>query len=290
MLVKKNIAKFWAIFAEKFGMPLSVIELPRNIEKDSPEYTKAEEILAAVQEETGIIVPDGFVLKFLEAVRNGEAGYERFIEICNKEISKRVFGATLIAEEGKRGQGSYALGSEHSERFEGYVTFDAAVLEAALNESLIRRLIDYNYDTDFYPRFEFVEFSPGMFITFSQSLYNLAQSGLEIPKKWAYEKLKIPVPRKGEEVLEIKQQTPIVPQQGPDNKIDMRETSPPAPLQRGESEWQELFKEYPELEQAFKSIDRLNERYQAIYADEVDKAIASIKKKSIPASGSCCGT
>ncbi|MCU0645782.1 MAG: DUF935 domain-containing protein, partial [bacterium] len=186
--VKKNVAKFWAIFAEKFGMPLAQVIIPRNVEPGSSEYTKIEEILEGIQEETGIRVPEGFEVKFLEAMRNGEAGYERFIATCNSEISKRVFGATLISEEGKRGQGSYALGAEHSDIFEEYITFDAAVVEAALSESLIRRLVDFNFDVEYYPRFEFVEFAVGIFISFSQSIANLVNTGLKIPEDWVYDK------------------------------------------------------------------------------------------------------
>ena len=69
--VKKNIAKFWAIYAEKFGMPLSMVKVPRNFDKNGPEAAWVEEILRAIQEETGIQVPDGFEVSFLEAMRSG---------------------------------------------------------------------------------------------------------------------------------------------------------------------------------------------------------------------------
>lgn len=286
--VKKNVAKFWAIFAEKFGMPLSTIIIPNNVKKGSQEYNAAKNILDAVQEETGILVPDGFELKFLEAVRSGEAGYERFIEICNKEISKRVFGATLIAEEGKRGQGSYALGQEHSEIFEEYVTFDAAVLEAAISEQLIKRLVSFNWDVDVYPRFEFIEFAVGIFISFSQSIHNLVQSGLDIPKSWVYEKLKIPVPKEGDEVLDIRQPAALPSSAGPDNKIKMSDEHSPdspaanrSPFEGGlEKTLKDMFKEAPEIKEIFKNIDKLSERYQNIMASEYEKLGELLKKKS----------
>lgn len=262
--VKKNIAKFWAIFAEKFGMPLSMVKIPRNASVE--DIDKIGEILDAIQEETGIQVPDGFEISFLEAVRNGEAGYERFIEICNKEISKRVFGATLIAEEGKRGQGSYALGQEHSEIFEEYVTFDAAVLEAAISEQLIKRLIDFNWDTDQYPRFEFVEFSVGIFISFSQAIQNLVNAGMKIPVKWAHKMSRIPEPRDGEDILKPVK-TEQIPAKPPDNKTKM-------------DEFREFFKENAEAEEVFRDIDKLSERYQALMAEQYEKFIAALKKKS----------
>jgi len=270
--VKKNVAKFWAIFAEKFGMPLAQVTIPRNIEPGSDEYDKIEDILEGIQEETGIRVPEGFEVKFLEAMRNGEAGYERFIEICNKEISKRIFGATLIAEEGKRGQGSYALGQEHSEIFEEYVTFDAAVLEAAINEQLIKRLIDYNWDTTEYPRFEFIEFSPGIFITFSQSIQNLVNTGLKIGEDWVYDKLRIPKPREGEKTLEVAKPQ-VQPNQGIDNKIKMSDVI---------EEMRATFAEDTQANEIFKNVDRISERYRDLMAGEFDKLADMIKKKSLP--------
>lgn len=276
--VKKNVAKFWAIYAEKFGMPLSMIQLPRSVKKNDTDYTAAKEILEAIQEETGIMVPEGFELSFLEATRAGEAGYERFIEICNKEISKRVFGATLISEEGKRGQGSYALGAEHSGIFEDYVVFDALVLEAAFSEQLIRPLIDYNWEnTEYYPQFVFDEFDPGVFITFSQSLYNLTSVGLDIPKAWAYEKLKIPAPKEGEAVLEIKQQATGALAAGQDNKSVNSERRDAA---------RSRFADDAELLKSFTNVDRLAERYEALMAAEYEKFVSELKKKRLAASGS----
>jgi phage gp29-like protein len=276
--VKKNVAKFWAIFAEKFGMPLAQVIIPRNIEPGSTEYAKIEEILEGIQEETGIRVPQGFEVKFLEAMRNGEAGYEKFIGTCNSEISKRVFGATLISEEGKRGQGSYALGAEHSDIFEEYITFDAAVLEAALSEALIRRVVDFNFDVEYYPRFEFVEFAVGIFISFSQSIANLVSTGLKIPEDWVYEKLHIPKPKAGDKVLEMAQsQSPGgSPQsgQGLDNKAKMSEAIEGI---------RQAFKEDSTAGEIFSSLDRLSERYRDLMAGEFDKLAELVKKKSLTA-------
>lgn len=280
--VKKNVAKFWAIYAEKFGMPLSMVTIPRNASE--ADLTKVTEILAAIQEETGIQVPEGFEVKFLEATRTGGDSYERFIEICNKEISKRVFGATLISEEGKRGQGSYALGSEHAELFEDYVIFDASILESAVNEQLFRRWLPLNWDIDEFPRFEFIEFSVGIFISFSQSIYNLMQAGLKIPADWVYEKLRIPKPRPGEEILEA----PIRPGEnslmnkpGQDGDEELPESSRPD----NKIKMAELFQNEtltPEQQAIITSLDRLNERYQGILAEKYEALAETLKKKVSP--------
>lgn len=275
--VKKNVAKFWAIYAEKFGMPLSKVTVPRNA--DPAELTKAQEIMDAIQEETGIRVPEGFIVEFMEATRSGEASYEKFIELCNAEISKRTQGATLIAEAGKRGSGgSYALGSEHSDLFEDIIFFDACVMEAALTEQLIKRLVRYNWDVQSYPRFEFIEFSVGIFITFSQSIYNLVQSGLKISTDWVYNILKIPKPKEGEAVLEAPKPVTASPKPGQDGNSEPSEASPKPD---NKIKMAEIFADLTDDEKAIiTSLDRLSERYQGLMAEKYEALAESIKKKA----------
>ncbi|MCK5740126.1 DUF935 family protein, partial [bacterium] len=200
--LKKNAAKFWAIYAEKFSLPTLKITVPRNVKKNSAEYALAENLIDQYQEDTGIIIPEGMLAEILEASGKGWANYEQLVDLCNKEISKRSVGATLVSEEGKRGQGSYALGSEHADLLDDYIVFDDRVLTTAVNEQLIQRLIRLNWGVvRRYPEFEFVDFSVGTFISFSQSIGNLVNAGVPIPRGWVMRMLKIPEPRDGEAVL-----------------------------------------------------------------------------------------
>ena len=130
--LKKNEAKFWAIFSERFGMPQVSVQMPNN--PSAEDQQKATDVINGLQTSAGIKIPKGFEVSFLEATRKGDVNYDNFIERCNKEISKVVLGATLSTEEGKRGQGSYALGHEHVGIMEDYVVFDAAMTSAAINE------------------------------------------------------------------------------------------------------------------------------------------------------------
>lgn len=278
--VKKNVAKFWAIFAEKFGMPLTKVTIPRTASAE--ELAKADEIMDAIQEETGIRVPDGFIVEFMEAMRSGEASYEKFIEVCNSEISKRTQGATLISETGKRGSGgSYALGSEHSDLFEDIIFFDACVMEAAITEQLIRRLVRYNWDVQNYPRFEFIEFAVGIFITFSQSIYNLTNAGLKISSDWVYEKLRIPKPKPNEDVLEAPKPVAVSPKPGQDGAQESPEDSQKKPDNK--IKMAEMFADLDltdEEKAIITSLDRLSERYQRLMAEKYEALAESIKKKA----------
>lgn len=198
--LKKNEAKFWAIYSERFGMPLTKITLPNN--PTEADKTAADNLIDAIQTTSGIRVPKGFEADFMEAVRRGDVNYDNFIERCNKEISKVVLGATLTTEEGKRGQGSYALGQGHTAIMEDYIIFDAAMTSQAINEQLIRQLVDLNYSTTEYPRFEWLGVNIGSLISFSQSIGTLVDKGFKVPVSYVRNMTGIPEPEGDEEVLQ----------------------------------------------------------------------------------------
>jgi phage gp29-like protein len=239
--LKENEAKFWAIFSERFGMPLTRVEMPAKATPE--EIAKVDEILEAVRKDTGIRVPKGFVVDFLEAERSGEVGYDNFIERCNKEISKIIIGQTLSSEEGKRGQGSYALGQTHAQTMEDYVAFDAFDLSHAVNEQIIKRLVDYNFLTEVYPKFKFLGIDIGALISLSQTMANLVNAGMKIPVQWAHESTGIPMATDDQEILK-----PMEVQSGklapgkPDNRSNMQEFQEdfiPDP-----DEYEELYEQY----------------------------------------------
>ena len=203
--LKENEAKFWAIFSERFGMPIVKVTQPRSRtsgSSDAADKAKIMEIFEAAKSDTGITTPEGFLVEYLEATRSGDAQYNPFIERCNKEISKIILGQTLSNEEGSRGQGSYALGQTHAQTLEDYIAFDAVDIAVAINEQLIKQLVDINYITNRYPIFEFLGVDIGALISLSQSVANLAKAGLKIPVKWVYQSSGIPFPKENEEVLQ----------------------------------------------------------------------------------------
>jgi phage gp29-like protein len=227
--LKENEAKFWAIFSERFGMPITDITTPRKM--DAVDKAKVSEIMEAVQRDTGISHPEGFTVGFLEATRSGDAAYNSFLERCNKEISKIILGQTLSNEEGSRGQGSYALGQTHAETMDDYIAFDAVDIAVAINEQLIKPLVDINFITKRYPTFEFLGIDLGALISMSQSIQNLVNSGLKIPVKWAYQSSGIPVPKEDEEILKpvpVNNSYPATPGAKPDNRTKMLEDTEPA--------------------------------------------------------------
>jgi len=200
--LKKQEFKFWAVFSERFGMPLPKVEVPSNTAPGDLTDLAANKLLEAVNYDTGVKVPKGLILEFLEATRTGDAGYSNFIKMCDAEISKAVLGQTLTVEN-TQGTGSAGLGSVHSDVLSAYTLFDTIITQSAFNLQLIKRLVDLNYaDVDQYPKFSWKITESGLLAIVAQALPQLVQSGLPVSKKWVYEILRMMEPESEEDILE----------------------------------------------------------------------------------------
>ena len=223
--------KFWLVFLEKFGSPTVTVSVSK--EASDPDRKKVKTILKALQQETGIVLPEGFELKLLEAARHGDAGYDRLIEVCNAEISKAVLGQTLTTEQGRRGARS--LGQVHQEVLHNLLQFDGEALEATINEQAVERLVDFNYaDVEDYPAFRIPLKPRREIVPFTQSLEGLVRMGTRIPERYVHDELDIPVPADDEPVLQL---TATATPGGPaepfaERRITRTELEPPAFKQR----------------------------------------------------------
>ena len=146
---KKEGWKSWIIFLNKYGTPTAVGTYPPG--SDVIEQQKLLDIVETIQEETGVIIPEGMAISFLEASHAGPASYRDLADACNAEISKAILGATQTVEEGRRG--SYALSRAHSEVRRERVEADSVDIADVIQQQLVKRLIDYNFVTDIYPQF-----------------------------------------------------------------------------------------------------------------------------------------
>jgi SPP1 gp7 family putative phage head morphogenesis protein len=140
---KKNGIKFWVIFAEKFGSPTAVGKYP--VGATEPEQEKLLTAIKSIQQETGIIIPDGMIIELLEAQRamSGKNTYESLCEYMDRSISKVVLGQTLTTQPGD--SGSYALGQVQESVRQDIVKADADLLSERLNKQVVRWICDYNF-------------------------------------------------------------------------------------------------------------------------------------------------
>jgi phage gp29-like protein len=150
---KRQVLRFWVMFCEKYGTPTAVLKHP--LAATDSEKRGYRRIIGSIQQETGLVVPEGVELSLLEAERHGGGGsYRELIEFCNREMSKALLGQTLTTE--TEGRGSYALGRVHQAVRADIVRQDAQALMALVNTQLVRWIVDLNFPAALrlYPRWQ----------------------------------------------------------------------------------------------------------------------------------------
>lgn len=196
---KKNGIKFWLIFLEKFGMPTAVGKYPSGT---SPEQQQALlDAIDAIQNETGVKIPETMAIDLLEAARTGKVTYETLCEYMDKQVSKAVLGQTASTE-GTPGK----LGNEQGQEEvrQDILKGDSDLVCEKLNTTLIPWIVDYNFpNVTAYPKL-WLRTEP------EKDLKELAERdktltndiGLPVGKKYFYETYNIPEPEAGEELVE----------------------------------------------------------------------------------------
>lgn len=198
--LKKNSSKFWAIYLEKFAAPIVIAEEPNNI---SPEdRAKLDSFINNVRMATGIKVPEGTVIKFLEAQQHGIDTFEKFLEYVDSSIAIAILGQTLTSDNGS-GTGSYALGSVHEKVRQDILQADINMLESTINDYIIKPLVDYNFsDVKSYPKWKIVKKDTVNLKDMSDVVKTLSEAGMKtIPVNYLHELFGIPVPEENEDCL-----------------------------------------------------------------------------------------
>lgn len=195
---KKNGIKFWLIFLEKFGMPTAVGKYPPGT---PPEQQKALlDAIDAIQNETGVKIPDTMAIDLLEAARSGKGTYETLCEYMDRQCSKAVLGQTATTE-GTPGK----LGNEdaQNETRQDIVEADAGLLDECLNNTLVRWIVDYNFPgVTAYPKLHTRTEAEKDLKPLAERDKTLTRDiGLPVAKSYFYQTYGIPVPEKGEEVV-----------------------------------------------------------------------------------------
>jgi phage gp29-like protein len=201
---KKHGIKFWMVFLEKFGMPTTVGKYPSGT-LDAAKKTLLNAI-EAIQTDTGITMPDNMSVEFLEASRTGSVTHEQLCEYMDKQISKRVLGQTATTE-GTAGK----LGNEETqgETKQELTEADADLLDACLNDTLIKWIVDYNFpDVKAYPQIKtFANANADLAGRVAVDKTLVVDIGLPVGKAYFYETYGIPQPADGEDLVNVPPRT-----------------------------------------------------------------------------------
>jgi len=198
--LKKCTLQHWALFNEKFGSPTAVARYSAAMTEE--DLQKLEDTVASLPRDTGVLLPEGVALEFLEARRSSGANtYRELADWCNDEISKIILGQTLTTSEGRR-SGSLALGQIHEAVRRDYLASDAAALGQALTSQLARWIVDFNFGVHApAPTITFDVNPPEQMAAELAIDRELVKMGVAIPTAYFYERYRRPAPRAHERTL-----------------------------------------------------------------------------------------
>ncbi|GAB4485981.1 MAG: DUF935 domain-containing protein [Thermodesulfovibrionales bacterium] len=138
---KKNGIKFWMVFADKWASPTAVGEYPPGTPKEQQDALL--NALEAIQQESAIKIPQGMVIKLLEATRTGSVNtYETLCGFMNREIAQIMLGHAGTSESTPGRLGGEDAANEVRE---DYIKSDADLLCESENNQLVRWIVDYNF-------------------------------------------------------------------------------------------------------------------------------------------------
>lgn len=203
-LFKNYSVRDLAEFLEIYGLPLRLGKYPAGATEDE-KLTLLRAVTQIGHNAAGII-PEGMMVDFESASSGTHEPFMAMTDWCEKSESKAILGGTLTSQaDGK--SSTNALGKVHNEVRHDLLESDARQLSGSLTRDLIYPLLALNGravdNLRRCPRLVFDTEEGEDMKLYAQSLPGLVKIGVKVPANWARDKLRIPKPKDGEEVLSM---------------------------------------------------------------------------------------
>ncbi|WP_374653110.1 DUF935 domain-containing protein [Dongia sp.] len=196
-LFKNFDIRSWVQFSEAFGKPI-------RIGKYGPGASQAEKdtLLRAVRNiwsDAAAIMPQGMTIDLIEAKISGNIElFERFADWVDRQTSKAVLGQTGTTDTGTR----VGTANAHERVRDDIETADAGQLSTTLTRDLARPIVDLNMGPRRrYPRIKLFRPDQEDIGALVDNVTKLVPFGLRVERSYMADKLGIPDPDKGAELL-----------------------------------------------------------------------------------------
>ena len=208
MYLFKNYAiKDWVAFMEVFGIPLRLGKYDSGT--GSADKDALISAISSLGSDAAGIISKSTEIEFIEAQkgRSTENPFQGLAQFCDAQMSKAILGQTLTTQEGK--SGSYSLGQVHDLVRHDLIKADCEFLAKTLRFQLVRPLVGYNFGWDKpLPWFKFKFEPPEDLHSLSETYKNLSEINYPLTVEHISERFKVPLPEKGQTVLEAKTAEP----------------------------------------------------------------------------------
>ena len=209
-LFKAFGARDLAEFLEIYGLPLRLGKYPSGA-SPSEKATLMRAVMG-IGHNAGGIIPQSMQIDFQQAAEGSADPFKAMMEWCEATESKIIVGQTLTAQPGSRGGGSHAMAKVHDEVRWDITVSDAGQLGPTLSHQLVYPIGVLNgliQDPKRAPRLVFDVSEVDDLGTYATALPALVKIGMQIPEKWAHERLGIPEPGDGDRLLQAPSPAPV---------------------------------------------------------------------------------
>ncbi|WP_316154732.1 DUF935 domain-containing protein [Cupriavidus sp. BIC8F] len=210
-LFKNFAVRDLAEFLEIYGLPLRVGTYGAGASKD--EKLALLRAVSEIGHNAAGIIPEGMKIDFQNAAQGTQVPYETMIGTMDRIQSKVILGGTLTSQaDGK--SSTNALGNVHNEVRHDLMVSDARQLAGTIKRDIIFAICALNFelgDRRRMPDFVFDTRAPEDMKLYADALPKLVGIGVKVPRAWAHEKLAIPEPKEGEDVLTVARPEMAVP-------------------------------------------------------------------------------
>lgn len=209
-LFKNYAVRDLAEFLEIYGLPLRLGKYPAGA-GDDEKLTLLRAVTDIGHNAAGII-PQGMALEFQAAAAGTEVPFVAMWDRLDAAESKAILGQTLTASEGTHG--TQALGNVHNDVRMDIRAADAELYEGSFTRQIIAPLCMLNapgVNMRRLPRLVIDTGEAEDLAAYAENLPKLVGVGLGIKKKWVYDKLRIPEPQEGDELLAAPVPPPAAP-------------------------------------------------------------------------------
>ncbi|MCB1809967.1 MAG: DUF935 family protein, partial [Candidatus Competibacteraceae bacterium] len=143
---KRNGIDYWLIFLDRLGTPTIKASLPAGIFTGQDASSRAQregikEALAAIQSDSGILLPDTAVIELLEASKSGVGTYDQLCDRMDGAISKLIVSQTMTSDDGS----SLAQATVHQDVSETVTKADADLICQSFTDGPAARLTGWNF-------------------------------------------------------------------------------------------------------------------------------------------------
>jgi len=187
-MIKEFLQRFWNIALERFGTPLSTMNVPQG-----GSLKKAISLMDMVKTKSGIPLPEGYEMEIHNLANTGMS-FKDAIEYQDVQIARAMLIPDLVFA--NSGTGAYSLSKTHEGFFEMRLNGITQEVGDLYSKYLIKQLVQYNYgEVREYPAFKFANVGQEDLTMLGNVIKQMIDGSVIAPSEsWIRERLGFPSP------------------------------------------------------------------------------------------------